>query len=216
MKHFFSAALLLMASMASKAQLDFSDLRVELAGNYTQYKGDFKESTPGVKLRVSVPVGERVRVGLGYTHGFPIKLPSSVSLSPSGSAPSEFSFNFKTISLEGNYLFTDEKPNGFTPYGTIGGALVLVSFQEKLKGSLPVGSTALDQAPKESVNGFTINLGLGAQYSFGKPKVFAEAGLALPSNQVNNQFVTNPIPFHLTFNLGVRFSFGSGDSDSKD
>lgn len=216
MKRFLSAALLVMVSMASQAQWDFSDLRVELAGNYTQYKGDFQQSTPGAKLRVSVPMGNRLRVGLGYTHGFPIKLASSVTISPSGSVPSEFVFNFKTISLDGNYLFVDEKANGFTPYGTIGGGLVLVSFQEKLKGSLPAGSIALDQAPKQSVNGFTINFGLGGQYSFGKPKVFAEAALALPSNQVNNQFVQNPIPLHILFNLGVRFAFGGGKSGSSD
>jgi Outer membrane protein beta-barrel domain len=213
MKHFFSAAVLLLVSIVSQAQLDFSDVRVEVAGNYTKYMGDFDQSTAGAKFRVSVPFNEKVRIGLGYTHGFPIKQASTVSLSPSGSAPSEFVYNFKTITLDMNYLFGEEKYNGFTPYGTLGAGMVLVGFQEKLKGSLPSGATALDQAPKQSVNGFTFNFGLGAQYSFGKPKAFAEAAFAFPANQVNNQYVVNPIPAHLMFNVGVRYQLGSGSSE---
>lgn len=213
MKRIFSVALLLTATMITQAQIDFSDLRIELAGNYTQYKGDFQQSTPGVKLRFSVPVTEKARVGLSYTHGFPIKEASSVSLSPSGSAASEIVYNFKTITLDGQYMFGEEKFNGFSAYGTLGAGLVLVKYEEKLKSSLPAGTTAIDQAPKESVNGFSLNFGLGAQYSFGKPKAFAEAVFALPANKVNEQYVTNPIPTHLIFNVGVRFALGSGGSD---
>jgi hypothetical protein len=195
-------------AISANAQLDFSQIKLELAGNYTMYKGDFQKSTPGTKFRVSLPVSEKVAAGLGFTYHFPIKTPSLVSLSGGGTTASEIVYNFKTITLDGNYFFGGEKSDGFTAYGTFGASLILVGFKENITGTVPSGQQATDLAPKESLNGFGINLGLGGQYSFGKPKVFGEAGIALPANKVQNQYVSNPIPAHFMFNVGVRFALG--------
>ena len=97
-----------------------------------------------------------------------------------------------------------------TVSGQVGAGLILVNYEEQLKGSVPPGSSPIDQVEKTNENGFTINLGLGGQYSFGRPKIFAEAQLALPANQVNGAYVENVIPAHIIFNVGVRFSLGQG------
>ena len=207
-KAIFISAFILVSQL-SKAQLDFSNSRIELAGNYTMYRGDFGQNTPGAKIRFSVPTGDRFTVGLGFTYSSPIKEASTVSYNPSGSVPSELVFNFKTISLEGNYYFGGENENGFNAYGMGGVSLVLVNYKENLKGTPPSGGIPIDLVESTSENGFTINLGLGAQYSLGRPKIFGEAQIAIPANQVNGQFVENVIPGHFIFNVGIRFALGN-------
>jgi hypothetical protein len=129
MKKILLSTIFIAGFMFSKAQMDFSKLKVELGGNYTMYKSTLKQNTPGAKLRISVPVSEKVAVGLGFTYGFAIKEPSTVNLSPTGSVASEIVYNFKTISLEANYFLGEEKEEGFNAYGIFGAALVMVSYQ---------------------------------------------------------------------------------------
>lgn len=196
-------------SLSTTAQ-DFSQTRIELSGNYTMYKGEFQQKTPGVKLRVSVPFSEKIAGGLSFTYHLPIKVASEVSLSGGGSTASEFVYNFKTIGLDANYYFMDPEESAFAPYGTVGISFIAVSYKETIKGTIPQGEQALDLTPDESTSGFGLNFGLGAQYSFGQPKVFGEAGIVLPANKVQESFVSNPIPAHFVFNVGVRFAL-SGD-----
>jgi hypothetical protein len=195
---------------AINAQLDFSDLRVDLGGNYTMYKGDFQESTPGAKIRVSVPFNENMAIGLGFTYGFPIKSPSEVTYSGGSTVNSEIAYKFKTISLEYDIFLGGENEEGISPYlsGRVG--LVLATYEEELKGTPPSGEEPLDMISKTTESGFTLNGAVGAQYAFGAVKVFADAGIALPANQVNNQYVANVIPAHFMFNVGVRLSLGGG------
>jgi opacity protein-like surface antigen len=195
----------------AKAQPDFSDLRFDIGANYTMYKGDFQEKTPGAKIRVAVPFTEKVVVGLGFTYGFPIKTPSAVSLSGGGTADSEIKFNFKTITLEGDYYFGEEKEEGVSVYASARAGLVLVSYKETVKGTIPSGQEATDLIEKTSQTGFTLNGALGLQYALGNIKIFGDAGIALPANQVNGQYVSNPIPSHFMFNAGVRIGLGSSD-----
>jgi opacity protein-like surface antigen len=199
--------------ITAQAQLDFSNVRIDVGGNYTMYKGDFQQKTPGVKVRVSVPSGDRIAIGLGFTYGFPIKTPSEIALSGGGSVPSEIAYNFKTIHLDGNYFFGGEKEDGLTVYGSAGIGLVLVGYKENIKGNIPAGEQPMDQIEPGNESGFTLNFGLGTQYSLGTAKIFGDAGLALPANQVNEQAVENVIPAHFTFNLGVRFSLGTRSDD---
>jgi opacity protein-like surface antigen len=210
-KRILTIMVLAITSFAAHAQLDFSQLRVELAGNYTMYKGDFQQKTPGAKFRVSLPVSEKAAAGLGFTYHLPVKVPSTVLISGGGSTASEVVYNFKTITLDANYFFGGEKSEGFTAYGTGGASFILVSYKENITGTIPAGQEATDLLAKASLSGFGINLGLGAQYSLGKPKIFGEAGIALPANKVQNQYVSNPIPAHLTFNVGIRFALGEAE-----
>jgi len=194
--------------LAANAQLDFSNMRVDLGANYTMYKGDFQEKTAGTKIRLSVPAGEKAVVGLGFTYGFPIKTPSEVSLSGGGSLPSEIVYKFKTISLEFDYYFGGENEEGFSVYGSGRAGLVLVNWKENIKGSIPSGQTADDQLEPGNENGFTLNLALGGQYSLSRINIFGDAGVAIPANQVNGQYVENVIPAHFMFNVGLRIPFG--------
>lgn len=201
-------AVLVCITLSTTAQ-DFSQTRIELGGNYTMYKGDFQKKTPGVKLRVSVPFNERIAAGLSFTYHLPIKVASEASLSGGGSVASEFAYKFKTFGLDANYYFKEEVEEGFTPYGTLGISFISVSYKETAKGTIPQGEEA-DLLPGESKSGFGLNFGLGAQYSFGQPKVFGEAGIVLPANKVQDAYVSNPIPAHFVFNIGIRFALSSG------
>lgn len=204
-------ALSLIFVLVTKAQPDFSDIRFDIGANYTMYKGDFQEKTPGIKIRAAVPFSEKMAMGLGFTYGFPIKTPSIVALTGGGTVPSEIVFNFKTITLEADYFFGGEKETGVTVYGSGRAGFVLASYKEKLKGTIPAGEEPLDQVEATTESGFTLNGALGLQYALGAAKIFADAGVALPANQVNGQFVANVIPAHFMFNVGIRIGLGGGD-----
>jgi opacity protein-like surface antigen len=208
-KNLFILVIAMITVSVAKAQFNFSNIRVDVGANYTMYKGDFQKKTPGAKLRASFLANQKFAVGLGFTYGFPIKIPSTITYSGGSSVPSEVVYNFKTISLDVNYYFGGEKEEGLSFYGGGGAALVLVSYKEKLKGTAPSGQNPADQLEPGNESGFTLNLCLGTQYALGRAKIFADAGIALPANQVNDQYVTNVIPAHFMFNLGVRFSLGS-------
>ena len=197
---------------AANAQLDFSNMRVDVGANYTMYKGDFQQKTPGVKVRLSVPAGEIGALGLGFTYGFPIKFPSEVTFSGGSTVASEIVYKFKTISLEFDYYFGGENEEGFNIYASGRGGLVLASYKEELKGNAPSGESPIDLLEPGSENGFTLNLALGGQYSLSRIKIFGDAGIAIPANQVNGQYVENVIPAHFMFNAGIRIPLGQGSN----
>lgn len=200
----------------SQAQFDAANLYASVSGNYTMYKGDFQQKTPGVKLDIGYSFSEKVRGALGFTYHLPIKGASTVTASngiSSTSVPSEIVYNFTTISVLGNYTFGESEENPVSFYSPLGVALVMTKYKENLKGTLPTGYAATDQLEPGKESGFVMNLGLGAQYNFGSARAFADASLVLPANQVNNQYVANVIPSHLVFNAGIRIPFGARSSD---
>lgn len=195
----------------------FSQFSVGIGANYSQYKGDFQRSTPGAQLRVAYNASEKITANLAFTYGFAIKQISSVSIEDESqnsiSVPSEIKFNFKTISLLANYKFIGDDESAGSFYGQFGAGLVLVNYKEDITGSYDKNTYKypMDLVEKTNESGFTINLGIGGEYRLGTPIVFAEAGIALPANTVNNTYVANVIPIHFTFNLGIKIPIG-GDN----
>lgn len=209
-KNLFVLLIAMVTALVANAQIDFSNLRIDVGGNYTMYKGDFQQKTAGVKARLSLPINENMALGIGFTYGFPIKIASQTALSGGGSVPSEFVYKFKTIHLEYDYYFGGEKEEGLSVYASGRLGFVWAKYDEKIKGTVPPGEDPIDLVEPGSENGFTINVALGTQYSLGRIKVFGDAGIALPANQVNGQYVENVIPAHFMFNLGLRIPFGGG------
>ena len=200
----------------SKAQFDAANLFAGISGNYTMYKGDFKQKTAGVKIDVGYSFSEKIRGAVGYTYHFPIKLASTVTAnngSNTTSVASEVVYNFTTISVLGNYTFGSSEENPVSFYAPLGVGFVMVKYKENIKGTMPSGYNPTDQLEPGKESGLIMNFGLGAQYNFGPARAFADASLALPSNQVNNQYVENVIPSHLVFNVGVRIPFGARSSE---
>ena len=193
----------------------FSQFSVGAAANYAAYKGDFQKSTPGAHIRVGYQVNEKITANLGFTYGLPIKQASSVSVMDDNentiSVDSDIKFNFKTISLLGNYRFIGDEESTGSFYGQIGASFVLVNYKEVITGSYDknVYKYPQDLVEKTNESGFTLNFGLGGEYRIGTPVLFGEAGLALPANQVNNSYVENVIPSHFTFSLGVKIPLGA-------
>lgn len=128
------------------------------------------------------------------------------------SVDSDIKYNFKTISLLGNYRFIGDEETAGSFYGQFGASYVMVSYKEDITGSYDKTTYKYPQdlIEKTKESGFTLNFGLGGEYKIGTPVVFAEAGIALPANQVNNSYVANVIPAHFTVSLGVKIPFGSG------
>lgn len=216
MKKTFLLMIAVTFAVVSQAQFDVANLYASVSGNYTMYKGNFQQKTPGVKLDVGYSFSEKVRGALGYTYHMPIKIASEISGSNginTTSVPSEVVYNFTTISAIGNYTFGQSEESTVSLYSPLGVAYVMVKYKENFKASLPSGYTATDQLEPGKESGFVMNFGLGAQYNFGAARLFADASLVLPANQVGNQYVENVIPSHLVFNVGVRVPFGARDSE---
>jgi len=212
MKTIATLVIAMMFAFSASAQFDVANLSASVSGNYTKFMKDFKKSTPGVKLDLGYSGNEKVRVSLGYTYHLAIKEPSVITAfdgTENHEVPSEFKYKFTTISLLGNYTFVGTEEEKFSLYGQAGGAFVMVKMTEEPKGAMPAGTIDSDKMEDMKENGLTINLGLGAQYNLSTLRLFADAGVALPANQANDVYVSNPIPFHLSFNVGVRIPFGT-------
>ena len=122
-------------------------------------------------------------------------------------------WRYKTITLDADYFFGGEKEEGTSFNANLGAGLVFVNYKEKLKGTPPAGEQPLYPMENGDQTGFTINLGLGTQYAIDDIKVFANAGVAIPANKVNDQDVGNLIPLQIMLNTGVRFALGQGSND---
>lgn len=197
--------------MAASAQFS-----VGVNANYTMYKGDLQKATPGAQIRASYAASEKTAVQLSFTYGVPIKYASFLTLesnsgSDSKTINSEIAYKFKTINLVGHYGFLGDDETTAKLYGIVGAGLVLVSYDEKPKESYDHNAYTASDLLSGKVNGFTLNFGLGGEYKLGAPSIFAEAGLALPANQVNGTYVENVIPGHFIFNAGVKFDLSSAE-----
>ncbi|WP_207496831.1 outer membrane beta-barrel protein [Aridibaculum aurantiacum] len=212
-KHLALACAGIIMSAASFAQISLSDFSAGISGDYTMYKGDLQRSAPGVKVEVNYGLYERLGFTVGFTKGFAITEPSTISVRNNAgerrSIDSELRLKFSTVSIATHYRLVGNSESNFQGYIPVGASLVFAKVEEKAKQDVPSGYTAEDQMETEKINGFTLNLGVGAQYTIGTPVIFAEAGIRLPANQVQNAYVQNPIPAHFNFNVGVRFPFGS-------
>jgi hypothetical protein len=205
---------LLFIAGSAMSQFDASQLSIGLNGNYTMYKGDFRQSTPGVQLRLGYDITEKTAAYLAFNYGFPIKTASTINYSngtSSVSGASTMKYNFKTITLNANYHLIGDNVQGFSLLGGFGASYVMVNYEETPNTTPPAGYIAQDQVEKSNESGFTINLVLGAQYKTGSLTPFFETGFSFPANQQNGVYVENVIPAHMVINAGVKFSLGSSN-----
>jgi len=189
-----------------------AQISVGANANYTMYKGDFQQSTPGIGVRGYYEDSYKLSFSLGFTYGMPIKTASSIMVSNGTTAKNvatEMNYNFKAINVMCNYTFVGSEESAGKFYGSFGSWLVLVGMKEKAKESYDATYTPTTPLYKENVNGFTVNLGLGGEYKIGTPSIFLETGIMLPANKVNDAYVENPIPAHFVINAGVKFPLGS-------
>lgn len=215
MKLKLTLALLALSTMGF-SQVSLSDFTVGAAGNYTMYKGDFQKSVAGIKAEVGYGMLKKVGFTLGFTKGFAIKSPSTISSSngiDSKQTASTIKTSISTITLQTKYRFVGSDEGNFSIYLPVGASLVMANSKEEQTEAIPAGYTATDQMETTKQSGFTMNGGLGFMYKIGAPMVFGEVGVAIPANQVNNTYVTNVIPAHYIFNVGVRFSLGQSQSE---
>lgn len=215
MKKMYLSVLGLFTLAAASAQLSTS-----AHVNYTMYKGNLQQSTPGAGVRLGYNFSQKVTTVLGFAMGAPITEPSSVTLMDgsgnSKTVASEFRYKFKTIHLLGQLAFAGDEETRGKFYGSAGIGYVIAGYTEKIKEDYDKAIyQPMNQSEKGSENGFTLNLGLGGEYGLSAegigPRIFGEAGLAFPANQQNGSYVENNIPAHFMFNLGVKFSFGSSN-----
>lgn len=192
---------------AASAQLSFG-----LNGNYSKYGGDLSKSTSGFGVRASYEQ-EKYAVVLGFTNGFPITEDGTTTVSHNTNGTTQTvaiqgKLNFKTITLMGNRTLIGDAESTGKFYLGLGASYVMAKYKEQITGNYDKNAYTASEMYNDTESGFTINGLLGGEYKLGKPAIFAEAGVALPANQVNNGYVENAIPAHLTINLGVKIRLG--------
>lgn len=194
--------------LAASAQISFG-----VNGNYSKYAGTVSKSAPGFGVRASYEQ-ERYAGVLAFTNGFAITEKGTRTVTNaagnSKEVASEGRLTFKTISFIGNRtLIGDEESTGKFYLG-LGASFVMAKYTEAITGSYD-NSYKAPEMNKESNSGLTINGLLGGEYKIGMPSLFAEAGVAIPANQMNNSYIENVIPAHFIINVGVKFTLG-GDN----
>jgi hypothetical protein len=183
---------------------------IGLNGNYTKYGGDLSKSTPGFGVRVGF---EQDKIGgaLSFTNGFPITEKGTVTVTNSSGASksvaAEGKLSFKTFTLMGTRTLIGDQESTGKFYLGFGASYVMAKYTESITESFDNTYTAPEMY-NDTEGGLTINGVLGGEYKLGRPSIFAEAGIALPANQVNNSYVENAIPAHFMFNVGIKFSLG--------
>ncbi len=206
----------LLSSLYSQAQFNTANMSAAVSGNYMSF---FKQkiNIVGAKVDLGYQFSEKVVGVLSFTYSAPLKEVSSFS-SFSGSTPytipTENVTKISTISLGAQYSIL-ANTEGLSVYVPVGASFIMGSFFEKSTGnSTPAGfSLPAGASDKERFSSFMMYGGIGAIYPIGPVKLFADAAIAIPANQVNGAVVDVNIDSHLLFNVGVRIPFGVPDSD---
>lgn len=190
-----------------------AQLSVGAYTNYTMYKGNVGRNAAGFGVRAAYQA-EKNGYSLSFTNGMPMKYNTTTYLNSNTSAGStkevaaEQKLTFRAIQLAATRtLIGDEESTGRF-YGGVGAGFVLASYSETITGSYDKTAYSQMEGSNGSENGFTLNVLAGGEYKLGMPTLFAEAGIALPANKVNDQYVANYIPAHFMFNVGVKFQLG--------
>lgn len=182
-----------------------SEFSVGVAGNYTQYLGEFLQGAPGAKIELGYGLSEDFGYSLSFTRSAQLKTKSEAYTNSGSGVKTHYFSHFNTLSGGGRFTFRDEddKFRFFVPL-TI--SFILVKYEERTDEPRPSGSSYvfLDSGIE---TGLTFGSGIGVSYKLGLPVIFAETGFAIPANVVGGQEVENNIPIHATVNVGVRFSF---------
>jgi hypothetical protein len=205
--------LLLLCGLASVCVAS-AQFKVGAFANYSKYATNPSLGTPGVGIRASYEA-DRIAGVLSFANGFALKEKSSTVVTNNStfetkSVTSEEKLSFKTITLMGNRtLIGDEETTGKFYFG-FGGSFVIAKYSESITESYDKAYTA-PEMEKGTESGFVLNGILGGEFKLGNPSLFVEAGYGLPANQVNNAYVENVIPGHLTVNVGIKIPLGGGD-----
>ena len=181
-------------------------------GNYTKYAGDLSKSVTGFGVRAGYEK-EKYAAVLSFTNGFAITEKGTVTVTNgtgSKEVAAEGKLSFKTITFMGNRTVIGDEESTGKFYLGFGASFVMAKYSETITESYDNSYTAPEMT-KENNNGLTINGLLGGEYKIGRPSIFAEGGIAIPANQVNNGYVENVIPAHFMVNVGVKFTLG-GDN----
>jgi lipoprotein-anchoring transpeptidase ErfK/SrfK len=212
-KIFFLLSLL--SSLYSQAQFSASNMSAAVSGNYMSF---FKQKikVAGAKVDLGYQFSEKVVGALSFTYSAPLKSASSYYYGGTNSytIPTEAVTKISTISLGAQY-FILANTEALSVYVPIGASLIIGSNSETATGkSTPAGYTLPDgYSEKEKFSSFMMYGGIGAMYPVGPIKLFADAAIAIPANQVNGAAVDVNIDSHLLFNVGVRIPFGTPDND---
>lgn len=199
----------------ANAQFEAGNLHGIAAGNYTSYRGAFKQSAMGIKFGLGYDFKEKASTNLTYLMGFGIKVPTTFiatnSFGDQINVKGNYTVKISAITLMGNYFFAGSTAQSFGFYGTVGASYVSATTTGAPSEDYDKNYTLEDISDK--AHGFTINGGLGIQKFVGPVIVYLDGGISFPANTVNGQAVSNPIPTSFNGNLGVKIPFGKKDMD---
>ena len=209
MRKIFLSVLGMMSLLCASAQFSAG-----AAYNYTMYKQNFRESTPGIHVRGGYLLSDRFSIVASYTHALTVKEPFFMNIYDgygnfAGGVESQERYHFKTISLQGLYNFIGTEKTLGSVYATVGGGLILLHMKERITGDLHQGFFAYREVETENESSMAVNFGLGGQYKLagdykcGTPAIFGEVLMSYPTNEANGQYIQNAI----SINVGFKFTF---------
>lgn len=187
--------------LIAKAQLNAS------AGvTTTNFGSEFGKASPGVHLRGSYYLREKVAAGLGISYSLPVK-----STYDDGRAKFDRTSSFMSVGVVATFHLIGSYETDFSWYFPFAANYQLGTSKYSIAANQPAGITAPEN---DKLSGLTVGLNTGMQYRIGNPYVFVEAGFALAANNTSNSregvIGTNPAPGSTVLQLGIRIPFGSG------
>ncbi|MFM2358428.1 MAG: hypothetical protein RLY16_421 [Bacteroidota bacterium] len=186
------------------AQKGFSYLNVDGHIGYAQFLGSLKYKPMVKGISLSFPLGETARCRIGYSKLGYSNFTGLAYLSNSGYAASNVRTTMELINFDILYYIEEPIGTGLFSYVFSGGSYIHGSYIEYPKGGIPEGEELV--TPNiANLRGFDLHVGIGSEYSFGRPRVFGEvyAGY-IPWPLQNGATYTTRVKFGCS--VGVRVS----------
>jgi hypothetical protein len=200
-------------------QFDKENLSFGLGIGSYYYSSVSKPMNINIRGNYVLDENTAIVVGFNYHLPFEVKNENTANAFSSATNPSSISvtrtdkYTMFNISAAYYYTFVNENTDPFSLHAIVGAGLTSAT----VSGSYSQFDSDLyyvnnpKGASDKSVLGPIIDLGIGSNINFDKINVFIEAKLGIPAtstsaNNSSSSSFDNPIPFHASLNVGVRYS----------
>jgi len=194
----------------------FSQFSMGLTGSFVKFFGDFSEiKSPGFGLRGEYATSDKLAVyanfgyftGSSFYHSVYANAFSSTTNPGQKTVDATSSVSIIALAVGAKYYFVGDFEDDFGLYGIFEAGLMALPYKTEVGDFDRTQYYSYDDGYKETITGFTLGFGVGAEYNIEPVYVFAESKLMLPANNVNGEEVEVNISPSAIFNIGVRYPF---------
>lgn len=172
-----------------------------------------------INIRGNYALDENTAIVVGFNYHLPFEVKNETTANASSSitqpqsiaVTSTDKYTMYNVAAAYYYTFVNENTDPFSLHAIVGAGLTFATISESFSQfDTDLYRVGNGSGPSEqSFMGPIIDLGIGSNINFDKLNLFIDAKLGIPATSASeNQSSSfdNPIPFHVSLNVGVRYS----------